>query len=85
MPSSQPSTQPSGSPTLVPTSIPTFVAEEFATVWDRRRYRTTSICENNCNGHGYCATHRGVCQCYKDLNGEDLWTGPDCSLRACPK
>ena len=25
------------------------------------------------------------CECYTDLNGEDLWTGVDCSMRACPK
>jgi hypothetical protein len=27
----------------------------------------------------------GRCNCFKDLNGDDLWTGVDCSLRACPK
>eukprot|EP01037_Dinobryon_pediforme_P019016 gene19016-19362_t len=25
------------------------------------------------------------CDCYKDLNGEEIWHGVDCSMRACPK
>ena len=25
------------------------------------------------------------CRCYLGLNGEPAWTGPDCSLRMCPK
>eukprot|EP01040_Poterioochromonas_malhamensis_P011861 gene11862-12938_t len=52
-------------------------------VFDRRRYSVDSKCENNCNGHGTCGM--GQCNCYKDLNDEDVWYGVDCSLRACPK
>jgi hypothetical protein len=30
-------------------------------------------------------TVRCRCQCYVGLNGEEEWTGPDCSLSSCPK
>lgn len=81
----QPSSQPSGQPSSVPTSVPSYVPdpEINQNVFDRRRYSVDSKCENNCNGHGTCGM--GQCNCYKDLNDEDVWYGVDCSLRACPK
>ena len=45
----------------------------------------TGRCDNKCSGHGSCLEQTNRCQCYKGLNGEDEWTGTDCSLRACPK
>ncbi|KAJ1425460.1 hypothetical protein B484DRAFT_464492, partial [Ochromonadaceae sp. CCMP2298] len=83
-PSGQPSSQPSGQPTCHPTSSPTFLAEQYADRFDKRRYRTNT-CENGCSGHGTCTRNSERCDCFKDQNGEDVWTGVDCSLHACPK
>ncbi len=85
-PTRQPTGQPSGQPTLNPTTHPTFIAEpEFAKTFDRRRYRVAGMCENGCSGHGTCQVQNDRCTCFKGLNGEEEWTGYDCSLRACPK
>jgi hypothetical protein len=67
----------------MPTSSPTYIPDEIQFVFDKRRYNLEGKCENNCNGHGTCGY--GRCNCYKDINGEDVWAGVDCSLRACPK
>jgi len=62
------------------------VAEpNYADRFDKRRYRTDRMCENGCSGHGQCGTSSERCACFTDLNGEEAWTGVDCSLRACPK
>lgn len=44
----------------------------------------SSKCPNGCSGHGFCA-HPSRCECYRRGNFEPAWTGPDCSLRTCPK
>lgn len=49
-----------------------------------RRVRTNGVCENQCSGHGECLFNYN-CKCYNGLDGEPEWTGPDCSLRTCPK
>jgi len=46
--------------------------------------RQNSTCENSCNGHGRCSSQGDKCNCFKGLNGEELWAGVDCSMRACP-
>lgn len=70
-----------------PTSAPTFVAEVWnqggQVTWDKRRTRKGGLCENRCSGHGTCELNQN-CVCYKGLDGEPEWTGPDCSLRTCP-
>lgn len=43
------------------------------------------MCERNCNGHGECSLQSDRCKCHPGLNGEEEWTGADCSLRTCPK
>jgi hypothetical protein len=45
---------------------------------------STSFCQSNCYGHGIC-DDIDRCQCYKNRNGEPLYTGNDCSLLTCPK
>eukprot|EP01039_Chlorochromonas_danica_P008650 gene8650-9531_t len=84
-PSSRPSSQPSAQPSKKPT--PSFIREAYQDVFDKRRYHSANRmhCENGCNGHGRCEAPGDKCTCYTDLNGEAVWTGADCSLRACPK
>ena len=85
-PSVQPTTQPSAQPSSVPTSHPSFIPDpEIPFIHDKRRYRQPGKCANNCNGHGTCKYQSDRCDCFKDLNGDEEWTGVDCSLRACPK
>lgn len=47
-----------------------------------------AACENGCSGHGVCGDY-DVCRCFqgggKGGGGEVAWTGPDCSLRTCPR
>lgn len=43
-----------------------------------------AYCPNGCNGHGSCGEN-DKCTCYKRVDGEPAWTGPDCSGRTCPK
>lgn len=82
-PSSMP-TAPTGAPTGIPTSSPSFVEEPWGEyVWTEKRHRKAGMCENQCSGHGTCEVN-GNCKCFKGLDGEDEWTGPDCSLRTCP-
>jgi len=71
-----------------PTSMPTFVEETWTqggqATWDfKRRTRKSGMCDNRCSGHGTCEVNQN-CVCYKGLDGEPEWTGPDCSLRSCP-
>jgi len=82
-PSSRPST-PSSQPSTVPSSMPTIEEWEYQTTWDMNRYRKNGLCENHCSGHGSCIENIN-CECYKDLDGNPSWTGPDCSMRTCPK
>ena len=85
LPSSQPSNQPSGQPSFLPTSAPSYQAEPWGQVsYDRRRNRQGGLCENHCSGHGTCEFNNN-CLCFTGLDGEPEWTGPDCSLRTCPK
>lgn len=42
------------------------------------------MCENQCSGHGICAKNAN-CRCFLGIDGDQQWTGPDCSLRTCPK
>ena len=42
------------------------------------------MCENQCSGHGTCEKNAN-CRCHAGLDGEAEWTGPDCSLRTCPR
>lgn len=82
-PTSMP-TAPTGEPTSIPTSSPSFVEEPWGEyVWTEKRHRKAGMCENQCSGHGTCEVN-GNCQCFKGLDGEDEWTGPDCSSRTCP-
>lgn len=83
-PSRQPSSLPTTQPSFVPTSQPTLEEWEYQTTWDMNRYRKNGLCENHCSGHGTCSENIN-CECYKDLDGNPSWTGPDCSLRTCPK
>jgi hypothetical protein len=86
-PTGQPSfspTSPTGEPTSIPTSSPSFVEEPWGEyVWTEKRHRKAGMCENQCSGHGTCEVN-GNCKCFKGLDGEDEWTGPDCSSRTCP-
>lgn len=47
-------------------------------------YLALGACHNECSSHGTCEEF-DLCKCLKDAYGNDLWTGADCSLRACPK
>jgi hypothetical protein len=86
-PSGEPSgvpTSPSGQPTGIPTSSPSYVEEPWGEwVWTEKRHRKAGMCENQCSGHGTCEVN-GNCKCFAGLDGEDEWTGPDCSSRTCP-
>merc|ERR1719329_152400 len=85
-PTTQPTTQPSGQPTSYPSSSPSYIKNEMQFKNDGRRFRTPGTqCENECSGHGQCKGQGSRCTCFKDANGEDEWTGVDCSLRACSK
>ena len=72
--------------TQAPTSMPTFIAENYGQkTWDiKKRHRRGGLCENGCSGHGSCVVNQN-CLCYTGLDGEPEWTGPDCSLRTCPR
>lgn len=72
--------------TSAPTSMPTFTAESYGqTTWDvKKRHRVGGLCENGCSGHGSCVVNQN-CLCYTGMDGEPEWTGPDCSLRTCPR
>jgi len=84
-PTSQPSSNPSGQPTTVPSSAPSYKAESWGQItWDKRRHRQGGLCENHCSNHGTCENNNN-CKCFTGLDGEPEWTGPDCSLRTCPK
>lgn len=68
-----------------PTSAPTYAIEGWGQVtWDKRRHRNGGLCENHCSNHGTCEKNSN-CKCFTGLDGEDEWTGPDCSLRTCPR
>jgi hypothetical protein len=82
-PTSNP-TSPTGEPTGIPTSSPSYVEEPWGEyVWTEKRHRKAGMCENQCSGHGTCEVN-GNCKCFKGLDGEAEWTGPDCSSRTCP-
>ena len=85
-PSDQPTSQPSQQPNQAPTGAPSFKAEPWGDlVTDgRRRRRTGGLCDNHCSHHGTCEMNSN-CNCFVGLDGEPEWTGPDCSLRTCPK
>nr|BAI39491.1 mastigoneme protein [Ochromonas danica] len=70
----------------MPTSMPTYIIEPWGQdIWDKkRRIRSGGLCDNSCSGHGICTLNNN-CKCYVGSDGEDDWTGPDCSLRTCPK
>jgi hypothetical protein len=95
----QPTKDPTASPTLAPTyasgggdgsdaptSMPTYTTRnDLQDVFDyKKRHRKGGNCENLCSGHGECKFNKN-CECFKGLDGESAWTGPDCSLRTCPK
>jgi len=83
-PTSNP-TSPTGEPTGVPTGAPSYVEESWGQItWDKKRNRKAGMCENQCSGHGTCEFNDN-CRCYTGIDGEPEWTGPDCSLRTCPK
>ncbi len=85
-PTSAPSSVPSSQPSSAPTSAPTYNAETVwdQTIWDKKRHRSAGLCENHCSGHGTCELNNN-CKCFQGLDGEDEWTGPDCSQRTCPR
>jgi hypothetical protein len=84
-PSAQPSNLPSTQPSSVPTSAPTYKPEKWGNiVFQHRRFRTGTLCDNHCSGHGACEFNN-ICECGKGITGEYDWTGPDCSQRTCPK
>jgi hypothetical protein len=84
-PSGQPSSSPSSQPSGSPTSAPTYHKESWGQVtWDKKRHRTGGLCENHCSNHGTCEFNNN-CNCFTGLDGEPEWTGPDCSLRMCPR
>lgn len=69
-----------------PSSQPSYNAESWGEVIDdgKRRRRMGGLCENHCSHHGTCEFNNN-CNCFLGLDGEPAWTGPDCSLRTCPK
>jgi hypothetical protein len=76
---------PSGQPSQNPTSSPTYHKESWGQMtWDKKRHRAGGLCENHCSNHGTCEANNN-CKCFTGLDGEPEWTGPDCSLRTCPK
>jgi len=92
-PSGEPSGQPTTFPSVVPSSVPTLVPTTYPTqsveswgqiIWDKRRIRRSGRCDNDCSGHGNCEPNSN-CVCYRDRRGNSMYTGPDCSLRICPK
>ena len=85
-PTHVPSSQPSSQPSTNPTSAPSYKAETWGEVTadGKRRRRMGGLCENHCSHHGTCEMNNN-CKCFVGLDGEDEWTGPDCSLRTCPK
>jgi hypothetical protein len=86
-PTARPSAFPTGiQPTSTPSLAPSYKAESWGQViWDKkRRHRHSGFCENHCSNHGTCETNLN-CKCFTGLDGEPEWTGPDCSLRTCPK
>jgi len=88
-PTGQPSGQPSGKPTIFPTSLPTSAPSYTKEAWgqvvsDKKRHRMGGLCENHCSNHGTCEMNSN-CKCFTGHSGEPEWTGPDCSLRTCPK
>lgn len=79
----------SATPTAVgvssPTSAPTFKGTiTGAAVFDKKRHRQGGLCENHCSNHGTCEKNMN-CKCFNGLDGQPEWTGPDCSLRTCPR
>lgn len=46
--------------------------------------RKGGLCDNHCSNHGTCETNLN-CNCFTGIDSEPEWTGPDCSLRTCPK
>jgi len=71
--------------TAAPTGAPTFASESWGQItWDKRRHRNGGLCENHCSNHGTCEMNNN-CKCFTGLDGEAEWTGPDCSLRTCPR
>jgi len=75
----------SASNSRAPTSAPTFSNEGWGQItWDKRRHRNGGLCENHCSNHGTCEKNSN-CKCFTGLDGEAEWTGPDCSLRTCPR
>jgi hypothetical protein len=78
-------TTPTGQPTGMPSAQPSYIAEGWNEIaWDKRRHRQGGLCAHSCSGHGSCEKNVN-CRCFKALDGEPEWTGPDCSLRTCPK
>ena len=78
-------TNPTGSPTGMPTSAPSYTKEAWGqVVTDKKRHRMGGLCDNHCSNHGTCEMNSN-CKCFTGLSGEPEWTGPDCSLRTCPK
>ena len=83
-PTMQPSTQPTMQPFSEPSSAPSYVKMSWDVVETHKRHRKGGQCDNSCSMHGTCEKNYN-CKCYTDLKGEPEWTGPDCSLRTCPK
>jgi hypothetical protein len=52
--------------------------------WQKNRNRKGGLCDNHCSGHGTCEKNNN-CNCFLGTDGNPEWTGPDCSLRTCPK
>ena len=73
-------------PSTEPSSAPSYVARSWGMVVQdsRKRHRQGGQCDNGCSMHGTCEKNYN-CKCYTGLTGEPEWTGPDCSLRTCPK
>jgi len=84
-PTATPTALPTGQPSSMPSSAPSYKAESWGQItWDKRRHRQGGLCENHCSNHGTCEMNLN-CKCFTGLDGEPEWTGPDCSLRTCPK
>lgn len=74
-----------GASSDAPTGAPTYAIEGWGQItWDKRRHRNGGLCENHCSNHGTCEKNSN-CKCFTGLDGEPEWTGPDCSLRTCPR
>ena len=47
-------------------------------------HTSRAYCARSCSGHGYCGEY-DKCHCVMGADGQEAFTGADCSQRTCPK